>query len=95
LDVNQDIFYDASKTFAYNSYYKRYCYLAYGNKLVYDFNFTNNGTEFLKDSILEPKDKQYFITINNDFGNSISLYRNQNKHILLKYDYYEIDTDYT
>ena len=95
FDVNQDMFYDASKTFSYNLQYKRYCYLAYGNKLAYDFNFTNNGTIFMKGSILESKDKQYFLSIKNDFGVSISLYRNQNKHIILKYSYYEIDTGYS
>ncbi|MDY5982636.1 MAG: hypothetical protein SPJ17_02920, partial [Anaeroplasma sp.] len=49
----------------------------------------------MKGSILESKDKQYFLSIKNEFGVSISLYRNQNKHILLKYDYYEIDTGYS
>lgn len=95
FDIHQDLFYDSSRTFSYNAYYKRYCYLAYGNKLVYDFNFTNNGTIFIKGSILELKDKQYFISIKNEFGVSISVYRNQNKHIIIKYDQYEIDSGYT
>ena len=38
--------------FSYNLQYKRYCYLAYGNTLAYDFNFTNNCTIFMKRSIL-------------------------------------------
>lgn len=95
FDIHQDLFYDSSRTFSYNAYYKRYCYLAYGNKLVYDFNFTNNGTIFMKGSILESKDIQYFISIKNEFGSSISVYRNQNKHIILKCDYYEIDSGYS
>ncbi|RIA77821.1 RHS repeat-associated protein [Anaeroplasma bactoclasticum] len=94
FDVNQDLMYDAAKNFIYTDYYERYCYLAYGNKLVYDFNFRNNGTVFFKGVILEDKDTQYFLTIKNEFGLSISIYRNQNKHIILKYDYYTFDTGY-
>ena len=93
FDVNQNILYDSSKIFAYNSVYKRYNYLAYGNKLVYDFDFTNTGTIIFKGSILEKKEKQYFLTIKNEFGSFISLYRNSNLHLILEYGNSSIDTN--
>lgn len=74
---------DKDRTFNFNPVNKKYCYVADGQELIYDFNIADTGTIVMRAYTDVTEDMQYFLDGLDENNKSIKLFRDANDYIYL------------
>lgn len=77
---------DKDRTFNFNSVNKKYCYVADGQELIYDFGLSESGTIAMRAYTDVREDKQYFFEGKDDNGHILGLFRNEDNFIFVDID---------